>query len=224
MQIPLRVLLVEDELSFAKAIAKRFRNVSKFEIATSLAEANRLMGMASTPFDAFVLDVHLPDGNSLEWLEKLRSFGFDGRVIVMSSDPDALLPVRSAQAPRQAAFLRKGGDVERLSAALVAFLERVATDAEVTRLLSDFVADHGLSKAEGDVVEAARWVRSSLIRHYVGRPKGTVKKQVKDVNRKTGMHSIEAVVTALHNRACSALYQCEMRAFVTSREEREVDP
>ena len=57
-----RLLIVEDEIPFRRAVARYFRSRG-FDVAEagSLGEARRLLG-ADASFSAVFLDVHLPDG------------------------------------------------------------------------------------------------------------------------------------------------------------------
>ena len=94
-----RVLIIEDESDLREAVVAYFTAESMIARgAGTLAEANRWCGQGE--FDVLILDLGLPDGDGLEWLEHLPSLGQQGVLI---------LTARSAPAQRLAG-LRAGAD------------------------------------------------------------------------------------------------------------------
>ncbi len=74
---PLRVMLVEDHVSFRQALAFVLDRVSGFEVvaqAGTLAEARRVLDERKTQegTDAAIVDLALPDGNGVDLVEDLR--------------------------------------------------------------------------------------------------------------------------------------------------------
>ncbi len=194
--IPVRVLMVDDDEAFSRAIAKRFGNTSRFDRAPSLEAARFEMARAS--YDALVLDLHLTDGNGLEWLAAERADGFEMRAVLLSSADERKLPERAASA--RAGFIHKNEGVGRLCAALCAFLERVATDTPFRDLLVHFAEQHALTEAQVDTVEAARWVGRHLLHLYLGKPETVVAAQLTSLCQKTGQHDVEAVLGLVLDR------------------------
>ena len=82
-----RVLIVDDDVFFRDVIdaALEDRGYDVVGRAGTLAEARDAVGRLRP--DAMLLDVHLPDGNGLAFLEELRDERL--RVLLTSSDPDA---------------------------------------------------------------------------------------------------------------------------------------
>jgi len=82
----LRVLLVEDEALFARAV-KKFLEQSgyKCEWATGISEARSLIDRFSP--DILLLDVRLPDGSGMDLLTELSNMSV--AVIFMTSYSDA---------------------------------------------------------------------------------------------------------------------------------------
>ena len=80
-----RVLVVEDEVIFAKAVARRLsRDGYVCDAVASLADAEAAIREAAP--DLLLLDMRLPDGSGLDFLERLRSeFGLGVPVIVMTA-------------------------------------------------------------------------------------------------------------------------------------------
>jgi two-component system nitrate/nitrite response regulator NarL len=87
---PLRIMLVEDHVSFRQALAFMFDRDPGFEVvaqAGSLAEARHDLDERETPegIDAAVIDLSLPDGNGVELIEDLRSHNPGLTVLVLSA-------------------------------------------------------------------------------------------------------------------------------------------
>lgn len=77
-----RILLVEDEALFARAVTKRLQQDGYDSLhAASLAEARRLL--QQSPPDLVLLDMRLPDGNGMDLLQELS--GREIGVIVLTA-------------------------------------------------------------------------------------------------------------------------------------------
>jgi two-component system nitrate/nitrite response regulator NarL len=87
---PLRIMLVEDHVSFRQALAYMLDRDPGFEVvaqAGTLAEARRLLDESETPegIDAAVIDLALPDGNGVDLVGDLSSHNPEMKVIVLSA-------------------------------------------------------------------------------------------------------------------------------------------
>jgi DNA-binding NarL/FixJ family response regulator len=87
---PLRIMLVEDHVSFRQALAYMLDRDPGFEVvaqAGTLAEARRLLDERETPqgIDAAVIDLALPDGNGVDLVGDLSSHNPEMKVIVLSA-------------------------------------------------------------------------------------------------------------------------------------------
>ncbi|MSR13493.1 MAG: sigma-54-dependent Fis family transcriptional regulator [Gammaproteobacteria bacterium] len=72
LEPPARILIIEDEALFAKAVARRLTKAGyTCEAITTLAEGERAL-TASEP-DLLILDMRLPDGSGLDFIQRLRS-------------------------------------------------------------------------------------------------------------------------------------------------------
>jgi len=87
-----KILLVEDEAGTRFGFV-RFLSKSGFEIyeAENLAQAEQLF--ASQQFDAVILDVHLPDGSGIGFIEAVREASPDTPIIVITGSGDIPLAV-----------------------------------------------------------------------------------------------------------------------------------
>ncbi|MCB4811434.1 sigma-54 dependent transcriptional regulator [Methylovorus menthalis] len=110
----MRILLVEDEAVFARAVAKRLQKAGyECEHAESIADG-RALARQFAP-DLALLDMRLPDGNGLELLSDLVAKGV--AVIVLTAHGDVMDAVN---AMKQGAtdYIKKPVDLEELLLAI----------------------------------------------------------------------------------------------------------
>lgn len=96
---PYRVLVVEDEALTAQTYVDHLHRMPGFEVAAvagSLLEARKVTAAGlhadgRFPFDVVLLDMNLPDGHGLDFLQQLRGAGFHGGVLALTAATD--LPV-----------------------------------------------------------------------------------------------------------------------------------
>src|SRR5688572_14931191 len=86
---PISVLLVDDDEQYAGFVRSIFEETASLEITLgcvkSLCEV--LPRLGAEPFSVILLDVDLPDGNGLEWLQRHGST-LQPAVIVLTSNPN----------------------------------------------------------------------------------------------------------------------------------------
>jgi DNA-binding NtrC family response regulator len=105
-----RVLLVEDEVLFARAVAKRLQKASyECEHAENIADG-RALARQFNP-DLVLLDMRLPDGNGLDLIEEFVAKG--ASVIVMTAHGE-LSDAVTAMKLGAADYLKKPIDLEEL--------------------------------------------------------------------------------------------------------------
>jgi len=106
----LRVLLVEDELLFARAVGRRLEKAGYIcELADSLARGREAVGRALP--DLLLLDMRLPDGSGMELLAELAGKGV--AIIVMTAYGEISDAV-SAMKHGAIDYLKKPVDLEEL--------------------------------------------------------------------------------------------------------------
>jgi two-component system response regulator TctD len=118
----MRVLIVEDNASFARLVAERLLQ-SGFEsdLAGSAEQANRAIGMVD--YAAIVLDLGLPDANGITLLRDLRSRGDSTPVLIITARnglDDRLRGLREGADD----YLAKPFSVDELAARLHALMRR----------------------------------------------------------------------------------------------------
>lgn len=111
-----RILLVEDETIFARAVATSLHRLGHTcTIAGTLAQARtQLMSKAEDPPDLVILDSRLPDGDSIELLAPLTSQGESApTVVVITAYGDVSQAVRAMKAGA-ADYLKKPVDLDEM--------------------------------------------------------------------------------------------------------------
>lgn len=66
-----RFLVVEDDAAVGRALSRIVRSYGEVALATTASDARRLLEDAG-PWQAFLLDVGLPDGSGLDLLADVR--------------------------------------------------------------------------------------------------------------------------------------------------------
>lgn len=89
-----RILLLEDDITFA-GIVSGFLKRKKYTVNHAVNISNASKIIAEEPFDLFLLDYRLPDGNGLEFLEKARKAGVSTPTIIMTSLNDIRTAVKA---------------------------------------------------------------------------------------------------------------------------------
>lgn len=79
----MRILLVEDDIELAKRIQEAL-SIHTYE-TTICVTYKQALNEIKRPFDCYLLDVHLPDGNGLELCSEIR-FHCKNPIIFISSD------------------------------------------------------------------------------------------------------------------------------------------
>ncbi|MGH7019269.1 MAG: response regulator transcription factor [Brevundimonas sp.] len=165
----MRVLLVEDEPEMAAALGEAFRrNHILHDHAPSLYEAEVLADAFA--FDALVLDRHLPDGDGLSLIPRLRAKRNPVPVLVLTAQGEVADRVEGLDHGADD-YLAKPFAVEELLARLRA-LRRRPSDLQseivvVGRLSFDHVSrDARVDEAPLDLTRRERLLLEALVRHF----------------------------------------------------------
>jgi DNA-binding NtrC family response regulator len=139
--MPGRILIIDDDAGFARALAKNLRN-SGHDIATcgTAAEARESFGSANA--DVVVLDYHLPDADGLALLDELRPNAAGAVFLVVTAYPNIDIAV---DAMRRGAFdfVAKDADLREC----ILRIERGAEVGLLRRRMAE--ASYGGSALEG---------------------------------------------------------------------------
>ena len=184
-----RVLVVEDDPVTAAANATYVRRVPGFEVVAIVGTgAEALRAVDAIPVDLALLDIHLPDGNGLDVLRRLRAAGHTLDVIMVTRARD-LAVVQAAVAFGATQYLVKpftGAAVRAKLQAHLEYRERLAGRPVVAQ--AD--VDELLGSVRGAAVEAG------------GLPKGIARE------------SLDAVVAALAGAGDGGLTASEAAELV----------
>jgi DNA-binding NtrC family response regulator len=128
-----RILLVEDETVFAKAVKKHLERAGyKIDLAGDLEEA-RVHHKNNEP-DLVLLDMRLPDGSGLDFLSEIKSSVNNTSVLVMSAYGE-LEDAVSAMKLGASDYLKKPIDLKEL----LINVEKVLDKSELTQKLTNSV-------------------------------------------------------------------------------------
>jgi len=190
----IRTLVVEDDPIAAEANAGYVRRVAGFEVVGVVGSAaDALRAVDATPVDLLLLDVHLPDGNGLDVLRRLRSTGRTVDAIMVTRARD-LAVVQAAVAFGATQYLVKPFTAAAVRTKLEAHREYRARLVAAAPVVAQADVDELLGAVRGGAVPAG------------GLPKG--------ISRE----SLDAVVGALGGAGSAGLTASEVGALLgTSR-------
>jgi len=141
----LRVLLVEDEPDMASALAAALKRYDMVvDLVATLADAEE--AVASSAYEAILLDRQLPDGDGLSLIPKLRAKGVSVPVIVLTARGELADRVAGLNGGADD-YLGKPFAVEELLARLRAVLRRPADLSSETVKLGRLSFDLGNREA-----------------------------------------------------------------------------
>jgi two-component system OmpR family response regulator len=172
----MRVLLVEDEPHIGSAVQEHVRT------AGHAVDWVRLVGdadgaMRSVPYDALLLDLHLPDGRGLDFLRKLRGRGDALAVVILTARDQVSDRIEGLQAGADD-YLVKPFDLDELNARLQAVARRYQGNAIPTVRLGpvELEPEQRLARLNGNPVEvtAREW---AVLEVLLRRPNSTVSKE-----------------------------------------------
>jgi DNA-binding NarL/FixJ family response regulator len=203
-QTPVRVLLVDDHITFAQLLAAALDREPDFTcvgIATSSTTALEL-ARSSEP-DVVVMDIRLGHENGLDVARRVRDLRPDAVIVVVSAHREAEWVVRAAQAGASAFAAKSGSLDEMLSvlrqATLGSMLVGPSTFEKVGRVDPSTVPEvEALSAREMDVLRLmANALSPQDIATLLNVTLNTCRGYVKSIHTKLRVRSqLEAVVKA----------------------------
>jgi DNA-binding NarL/FixJ family response regulator len=191
----LRLLLVDDHKVFGESLAVALDAATCIgHIKLTSTVIGALRAAASRPFDVALIDLHLPDGDGVTVLQRLRARQPGMKAVVLSADtrPDV---VRRARAAGAAAFLGKDSSLSTI----IGVLRSVVAGTDVTCALSTASpVDVRLTPREQEVVcELGRGLDANEIADRLGISLHTARDHIRALLRKLDARTqLEAVVAA----------------------------
>lgn len=119
-----KVLLVEDDPQISKSL-KMNLSYAGYEVATAETVAEALEKAAESPYDVFLFDVNLPDGDGLELCHQVRARGKETPVLFLSARTDEETVVKAMNIGGED-YLRKPFGVEELKVRMAKAMKRSA--------------------------------------------------------------------------------------------------
>ena len=193
------VLIVEDEPTVARAVARLVQPPDHAVIVSSLAEARGALA-TGTAFRAAVVDIGLPDGSGLDVVRRLREGPVAVPVLVLTAQLDRAL-VNDVH-ELQAEFVCKPD----FSTNLQAFFERVH-DARERSPIDDesvelVIEELALTPRECDIVRLSMsGVPRGRLAEVMGISEHTLKKQVRSLLEKTHQSSLSEALWLVRTKA-----------------------
>jgi two-component system OmpR family response regulator len=172
----MRVLLVEDEPHIGSAVQEHVRAAGHaVDWVRQIGAADD--AMHAVPYDALLLDLHLPDGRGLDFLKKLRRRGDTLAVVILTARDQVSDRIEGLKAGADD-YLVKPFDLDEMNARLQAVARRYQGKAIPTIRLGpvELEPEARLARLNGTSVEvtAREWaVLDVLLR----RPNSTVSKE-----------------------------------------------
>lgn len=149
-QKSIRLLLVEDDAAFAKAISAAISRKATFSVdlllAADLGSALTMVMRASTDrgapkYDVILLDLTLPDSRGLETLITMRNNCFGIPIIVLTGRDDEQLAMRALQHGAQDYLVKGDIDGRSLSRSIRYAIERGKISAEREEFVATLTHD-----------------------------------------------------------------------------------
>ncbi len=131
--IPMRVLVIDDELSIRKLMEKELATPQR-RIVTADSVATAKKRIAEETFDVIVADIRLPDGDGLDLLSLFRQVLPDVEVILITGYGTVESALKAMKLGAYD-YITKPFDLERLEVVLDKAFERVCLKRENRRLL-----------------------------------------------------------------------------------------
>lgn len=126
-----RILIVEDETVFARAVQKQLKRAGyASDIATDLKSANEKFKTLSP--DMVLLDMRLPDGSGLDFLDDIRNKYYSDTAVLVMSAYGELEDAVSAMKLGASDYLKKPVDLDEL----LINVEKVLDRSELTHKLA----------------------------------------------------------------------------------------
>jgi DNA-binding NarL/FixJ family response regulator len=127
-QIPLRVIIADDDRLFARMMRDRLSTLPEIEIVGLAADGREALALAEElEPDVVLMDVHMPVMDGVEATRLIRAFEAPPSVVLITGeDEEADAAAFEAGA---AAYLRKSGDLIDVVDVIVAFSQLTRTGA-----------------------------------------------------------------------------------------------
>ena len=142
-------LVVEDDPTVARTVARCLRRSGAVQVAPTFADASETLARRDR-WTAFVFDVGLPDGSGIDLLASVRSSGLETPALLLTASRED--HVLRAAARHRATYLPKPFTPTELEAFARDALHANDASAALRRIVDSLAAEAGLSERERDIV------------------------------------------------------------------------
>lgn len=200
----MRVLLVEDEMSLAEAIATRLRaDGVAIDTVTTVSAADA--ALTATPFDAAIFDLSLPDGSAMTLLKRLRMRGVTLPVLITTARDQISDRIAGLDAGADD-YIVKPFDLDELLARLHAVVRRYEGNPSPVIRIGKYEINrfaHWL-RVDGELVNltAKEW---AVIDKLVARPDSIVTREALETtlysfDSEVGSNTVEVYVSRIRKK------------------------
>jgi DNA-binding NtrC family response regulator len=223
------VLLIDDDADVLRAIGDYFEKIG-YEVYRAASGTEGLEAQARERPDVVLLDLFLPDGDGLAFLEQLRRQ--DAAVVVLTGHGDIATAVRAMQLGAEN-FLTKPVDMTHLAAAVarVGDKVRVMRQHALLRARQDRVSDLGdvlgVSPAMRDIARQVEMLAESdrttvLLTGESGTGKGFVARRIHNLSPRRQQAFVDVNCAGLSATFLeSELFGHEKGAFTDAKERKQ---
>ncbi len=221
------VLIIDDETALVNSLAFALGNAGYQVEGAGTGEAGVRAAARLHPA-VILLDVRLPDGSGLDWLEKLRAAHPEIPVVMISAHGDTRAAVKSVKAGAFD-YLTKPFELDDLLNTIRAALERERMAEEISRYREATVASGvlvGESEAMRRLTDTARRIGESsagrvLLLGESGTGKALVARAIHSHSARAGGPFIEVNCAALPEQLIEAeLFGAEKGAYTGAHQRR----
>lgn len=142
----MNILYIEDDPRDADLTCRALKKTapqSTLDVATTLRDARTRLNNASLPYDLVLTDMHLPDGDGLDFLGYIRAHKLPLAVVMITGAGDEKTVVTALHAGADDYVVKRGDYLTRLPATLHSALMHFRTNrARQIRLLRVLYAEH----------------------------------------------------------------------------------
>lgn len=200
----MKILLIEDELTLSEALVALLR-IEGFAVDSVATLDSAQTATRICTYDAVLLDLHLPDGDGLNWLGQLRATANNTPVIIMTARDQISDRIAGLKCGADD-YVIKPFDVKELLARLGAVLRRVQGSTSQWLQIGSLALDQQGRRARvGDLnieLTAKEW---AVLEKLAKRPGCTVSKEALDqalycFDDDIGSNTLEVYVSRLRKK------------------------
>jgi diguanylate cyclase (GGDEF)-like protein len=132
----IRILLIEDNIEYAKAVQLILSEVSteEFDLVHVTRVAEAMQQLEHGVFDVILLDLNLPDSHGYETFANVHTHAPEIPIVVMSSEDDTTLAIRTVREGAQDYLVKGEANLKPLTRAIQYAIERQKAQSRLQSL------------------------------------------------------------------------------------------